>query len=952
MGSTTGAASPHPTDDVHPDIMPDNEHASSVPTGQSFEPQYEMAEDAAAYLRSLDVTIAFEDVCDIYPEMFDEPRRLICQTPDTTDPWEDLVCLPVAEGICGPEDLVVSGPSLSFIEDCCKSLSEEEIAGFAQQITTALKATNIRGLKLELPVLRTDHHIDLRNYNRTVWVAQEWVLSRHNLPLEPCSRANDEGLDFPNSAYGVDTRVFQSVKDEKIEIGKETLGALQKCLKPDWAEDDQAAMLQSQVNYQGVSSPAGPLMNSAEQKQLALREPLTPPLSPGIQAQEPFMPDEDVFNVPIPSLPSSDTSKDLKKAEEQLFEDDIEFWMSLTDTEELMNDQDAEVSGLDLISRPGLKMDGLKMDEPLFSLGRDEQVDVSPNLAEARNSVLAIHHVVDEVSPAAPDGSLMDDISEALDRQSAEKVMIGIEHEQLEPLDATIRVDVPVLDFRVPEAEWERLRGKTAALFRHIRDKSEATYLGPKWTSKLADETEMKWTFWTAGPPTVLVEDPIEDNQPLAKFMVVSDDADAPTVGDLVCKKVGLRILEQDDDVDEELQTAISVTRSSKADWSMILKKRKATSSEAARSGMSSEEMHQKNEQTEAAPLDLMGSILAPYETAGADTLLANYLELHAPKKRKLENSKFFKKLDTPATVAPSARLVPAGEIPVPAVVSPKLMPCPEITASNKPPKLVIAVTLHRNMVGQLDRLLPGVQLIDRDYNAHNPSIWLPGSVKRSDVTSPVADEADLTVSPSTGIILTTLLKVRQKPVPGGKGGSLLCNRIESISAKYERLIVMVSEDNIADEHMGTLSDSDAAALAVFQAFAATLAIETTVLYIGGGSLTLGKWVAAIASRYASAAAGDVQEYLTQDETHWELFLRRAGMNVYAAQVVLGMLRGPDDESVIDSRRAFGLPAFVKMPETTRFDMFEGIMGGRRVLSRVGRILDATWGDDQEHTEG
>jgi hypothetical protein len=323
---------------------------------------------------------------------------------------------------------------------------------------------------------------------------------------------------------------------------------------------------------------------------------------------------------------------------------------------------------------------------------------------------------------------------------------------------------------------------------------------------------------------------------------------------------------------------------------------------------------------------------------------LANFLELHAPKKRKLENSKFFKKPDSPATRAPPpARLPPAQDVPVSAVVPQRLMPCPEITVSKKPPKLIIAVTLHRNMVAELDRLLPEVQLIDRDYNAHNASIWLPGSVKRSDVMTTIADEADLTVSPSTGIILTTLLKVRQKPVPGGKRGSLLCNRIESISAKYERLVVVVSEDNIADEHMSSLSDSDAAALAGFQAFAATLAVETTVLYVGGGPATLGKWVAAIASRYASAA-GDMQEYLTQDETHWELFLRRAGMNVYAAQVVLGMLRGPDDEPVIDSKRAYGLPAFVKMPETARFDMFEGILGGRRVLSRVGRILDAIWG--------
>lgn len=665
------------------------------------------------------------------------------------------------------------------------------------------------------------------------------------------------------------------------------------------------------------------------------------------------MPDEDVFNVPIPPMPSSWTSEDLRNAENTLFEDDKESWMSLADIEELMNAQDAEVSALDLIERQEMKIDDLKMDEPLLLLGKNDQISISTDLIGARDSIRTIHQATDEVLLADRDWSLTDDIDEVLDRQTVEKLLNSIEQEQLEPLDATIRVGVPMLDFKVAAADWETLCGKTAAMFRHIRDTSEVQYISPKWTSKLATESELIWTFWTTKSPNVLVEEPIEADQLLAKFMTITDDARSPVAGDLVRKKSGLRIVEQDDDEDEELQPVLSASTSSKSNWSVIIKKRKDIASETTGDDMSLDETQPNTGRTKPVPLDDMGAILAPYESGGANTLLANYLELHAPKKRKLGNSKFFKKTGSPAARAPSpARLQPAQKAAaLPVVVPQRLMPCPEITVSKKPPKLIIAVTLHRNMVGQLERLLQGVQLIDRDYDAHNAPIWLPGSVKRSDITSPIADEADLTVSPSTGIVLTTLLKVRQKPVPGGKGGSTLCNRVESLSTKYERLVVMVSESSIADEHTGSLSDSDATALAAFQAFAATLDAETTVLYVGGGPVTLGNWVAAIASRYASAA-GDAQQYLTEDETYWELFLRRAGLNVYAAQVVLGMLRGPDDEPVIDARRAYGLPAFVKMTQDARFEMFEGIFGGRRVLSRVGNSLDAVWGDDQDHNKG
>lgn len=676
-------------------------------------------------------------------------------------------------------------------------------------------------------------------------------------------------------------------------------------------------------------------------------------MSPRVRVQEPFIPDDKICDVPISSDPNSGTSEDLKKAEDQIFKDDDELWMSMSEIEELMNVNDAEASRLVPFEHQGLKMDDLKVEEPLLMPAKDDQTRVSPDLAGVRDSIMAIHQGTKESPMPAPDGSPRNEADEALEeslKASAAKLMMAIEQEKLEPLDATVRIAVPVLDFQIPAADWEKFGGNASEVCKHVRETSDASYHGSKWTRKLIEESKMVWKFWTAEDPKLSVEDPIEDIELLSKFLDVADDEDVPTAADFVWKKPGLRILDQEGDDDEDLQPSCGARKPPPADWTTLLKKRKMPDDEDSAKKNATSHGNSRHDKPcgSDGPIDMTGSILAPDEEGGANKLLDNYLELHAPKKRKLETSKFFHKAEAPVPMKPPPRPARQGKDPVQAIPQ-KLMPCPEIPLSDKPPKLIIAVTVHRNMVSQLERLLPGVRLIDRDYNAHNASIWLPGSIRRSEVTSPIADEADLIVSPSTGIILTTMLKVRQKPLPGAKGNSLLCTRIENINAKYERLVVFVSEDNNINENMSDLSATDAAALARFQGFAATLPSETTVLYVGGGPVTLAKWVAAIAARHAAGAITS-QEHLVQDETHWELFLRRAGFNVYAAQVVLGMLRGPDEEPVIDHKRAYGLPAFVKMPEAKRIEMFEGILGGRRVLSRVGRILDANWGDVQGRT--
>ena len=110
--------------------------------------------------------------------------------------------------------------------------------------------------------------------------------------------------------------------------------------------------------------------------------------------------------------------------------------------------------------------------------------------------------------------------------------------------------------------------------------------------------------------------------------------------------------------------------------------------------------------------------------------------------------------------------------------------------------------------------------------------------------------------------------------------------------------------------------------------------------FVGGGEATLSKWLASTIAE--NRVTGDSD--LLQEETHWELFLRRAGMNAFAAQAVISGLKAPDGVDPTGPTKAglFGLAAFVDMAAEQRIVRF-GPLCGRRLLERVNAVVDANW---------
>ncbi|XP_044724084.1 uncharacterized protein HRG_01980 [Hirsutella rhossiliensis] len=189
-------------------------------------------------------------------------------------------------------------------------------------------------------------------------------------------------------------------------------------------------------------------------------------------------------------------------------------------------------------------------------------------------------------------------------------------------------------------------------------------------------------------------------------------------------------------------------------------------------------------------------------------------------------------------------------------------------------------------------------------------------------------------MSPSTGVIVTTLVKAKQKPLPGSSTQTPLRERVQQTSRKYQSLIVLVSESNQAGEFSSNHSSSDMAAYADFVRFAASLDAEVVTCLVPGADRTLSEWILSLLCRQSSQSAA-LGHLVTSAETSWDLFLRRAGLNVFAAQVLSGTL--------VDEFGHAGLAQFLAMPTRTKVSKYAQLVGGERALVNCCEVLDRGW---------
>lgn len=676
-------------------------------------------------------------------------------------------------------------------------------------------------------------------------------------------------------------------------------------------------------------------------------EKLEMPISPQLK-QTQFFPSDDAYLIPISSDPSSSIfADDLKAAEEELFKEYGDVWSEPTspildrflDTE-LSKEEEmeflADTSQQRLTKR---HLDDHKLDLPILpNVSPEEQFLPGP---EAFGNFVADQMDVEKLTTKFVD-SFSDDRLEDELANVADSTMRTIEQEQLQAADAIARVAVPIMDFSIPEPEWARLGHNGEAIFKWIQCGNDGLFRFPKWPRDSVTESRLIWRPIGSGAGTVSTKETINAADSLIEtFIEPLESGEIPSSLDFVQKRERLAILDHRTE-DDEIETQMEKT---KQHTSTTLENGRKRAIDTA------DKTHSKKPRSSTSYAGENGQSLLVGGSPGASAkLLSNFMELHAPKK-KWSVSKYFPSVKGATDVLPpplkpsekprgsGERDIAEGLETIPHSKSATRAPHPHFEPMSTPTTIFISLHAPRHLMRALERLLPGLTLMERDYTKHNTSVWSPGSVSRTEVVPPLAFDADLTLSPSTGVVTTSMIMVRQKPRSQSAKNSLQ-ERIEKVSLRYDRLIILVGGEGGPDDTLREMGSSDAAALTDFHGFASGLLCNTLVYYIGGGDDTLSRWVVSLVCRHGQSDP-NIQSGLIEAETLWELWLRRAGFNVYAAQTVAGQLRVPMIET--DTKRGHrGLAAFVTMTRNERMRRF-GPTVGPRVLERVSEAVDEIW---------
>ena len=720
---------------------------------------------------------------------------------------------------------------------------------------------------------------------------------------------------------------------------------------------------------------------------------------------EPYVPSSETGHLDLLSDTTSPTREELRKVEQVIFANDRIIPVkkqddntnqssdpTLLDTESL-GDIYSPLKGIkDLPSSPPSfreRPKDLKVEVPLSPPHSDEP---PPWKRKSVSFTEALPELIPQLPLpiSMPESASSDEIREFFEqtiKPMAIKAERAIEQEQLQEADTTLRVPVPVMDFSLPIAPWKakshgpKFDNEDEALRKTLTEMKALHFSKHSWPRNAQAEREMKWAPFPVALGKVDFQESIGDNGSIDEYVTPPERVDITT---LTWKPDGLRIFDELAESDEEELEEGDFPEEKDID-SLIRKRKLELEAEDIVSPSSEKDpgvakLRPRGKQNaNIGVVQAQGIISKPtretssndanqqkfftnsFSAMGAVEDFMNVRKGRMNRQKVTSDHHFAQQPQVPQQFEPAALHTKnqasqrSLEEPAQRTLS---FQAPKLSISPSPQFFIVSASFlgNRGLSRQVQSLYPSAEFIERDFSLHQqeqlrPRLQMKVNPQIVNAGGTMADEADMLLTPSTGLIWTTLPKIKQRSLPGQEAKSAVQERILRTSPRYEKLIVLVSQDqnncsssDIANTGAQCLDHNDCTALTEFTAFCTTLPDEVQSIFVAGGEEDLAKWV--VASMVKHSLPTDQGIKLLQDETLWEVFLRRAGINAFAAQAILATLKAPDQsesEAAGKQRADFGLTAFVKMSVRERFARFETLLGGRRLLGRVSRVLDERW---------
>ncbi|KAJ4301672.1 hypothetical protein N0V90_003765 [Kalmusia sp. IMI 367209] len=909
-----------------------------------------------------------------------------------------------------PQDAIVSTDNIDNLTKEPLAVSQEaamllKSVLFLQEAPPNLQTIpdgrkRILSLKQEVPILRTDNDLDMLEFSSVV----EPSFAETKIPLEPVNEEDDEGLEWPSKYFKYPTQCDERAKSEKLTIPKEVLLYLQAAIKdfdlPEGSETTQEQRLNYRKNT-AIRPLTPPLL------------PLTPPMTPYIPSSpgdrlELISEDSDSTAAEAKALEEKITSADALVRYDSNSSEIMQFDMIKTGKYEPSLDEVKSPSSKRKAA--DLKVEG-PLTPVMFSESSAKKLKTVA-FAEMLVEYMPANHTpelpssygrVNDILSPEDDYDTFQEVFEPY----ADDANWEVENEKLSEADTTKRVDVPKVDFRLPIAPWDEFARNVADINIHMTEvDAQARFL--LWTKRNHMKSVITWhgiselerklplaPFSTQSVQTT-IEQKLEEEKLHGTELVTKMLAEV-TVGDIATcysdmwKRDGLRVLENDEEEDvletadlKDCKDIDSLIRKRKIELEAVVEDRqplrRASIQEAAtahehpdsrheilesrhwrhalpvrRANIASRPVGAQSKKQTSIPVrskideapDRDKSLMFGGKFS-ATSALDNFMALHRlsvkPKEAAKEQAAP-SRASMPSLISPIRPVVQSHNdttatskpgIQVRPEVARQPLDLPPLPEHTPPCSFIISSALlqQRNLSRQIERLYPDAVFVSRDFDSPNA----------------VCKEADLLLSPSTGLILTTLQQLKQRALPGHPDRSPIKDRMMELQLRYERLVVVISEGLKEHGSDRPVDPRDQEAIAEYERFTTQIGGEVLLRYVPGGEQALVRSIVVemvnFGLPHGSKDIGDIK--LLTDQTTWEIFLCRAGFNTFAAQVILALLKDPVDwplpsHQVSEVLSTCGLQTFLLMSAEQRVQNFQAILGGSRILKSVNALLDQEW---------
>ena len=849
---------------------------------------------------------------------------------------------------------------------------------------------SLRDLKIEEPMLMSDAELDLMRLVRHNTV----TISSNGMRPFPKDEIQDPGfLGLQKDAAMLGD--LEKRTDEKLDIDRSTMQYINDIcseLSLDGHDDMETPLLGRKVNLTSCSFTIKANMNMTRFPSLE-----TPPLMPSSPLRGLEAPSAEAIDMDLTSSPEDLFQKEAAALEQQILARDSTPFQEPpgADEQQIIDPSIYTFPGSETESSsspiPRKRLQNLKVETPLTP---EDYLEPPAKKAKTVSFSADLFTMIPtmESGVANSDGDLPgdDDLTPFIEKvvqPYAESAIKQVEQEQIDELDTTLRVNVPDIDDLELAVPWKTSSDRTNRIDLATQTtvlsqfKNELRQSESEWSGLSKTEKHLPWVPFPPELGKIKVEEEFDDGS-LASYLtelVSDDDLD---VDSLICEPV-IRIMVEDDDDDllepfeydlEEdcptedktrIETSaptlvksqvaavlpvqkIQIPEPGRLDMQALLKKRKLELEAASNKCQAIDPPPDNASSTNSASRPDRPGRPRPAlvkDVTGAAGGLANFIHLHGgavPTTKPSQSApEHHQPHDPPASaMAPSKKAYPVAfkqqsfALPLPAIAD---MPAPF--------SVVISSTFlsNRELMRELRRTLSGLAIVERDV--------LPTTSMKAGTESGVNYEADITASPGTGVITTTMQKLRQKPLPGQTAFFGIRDRTSLVCSRYSRLVVLVSQGRQPSDEDGTstgpLDRRDVQTISDLVGFACSLENDVEIQFVAGGERELARWLAGVISR---TVLYDYDGKLLEEETLWERFLRQAGLNPFAAQYVLSKLKPTETPTNVDtssvsgasSTGTFGLAAFVQMTTAQRVEVF-GQAVGRRVLKRVSEVMDGGW---------